>query len=215
MEDLWAFNDECLARALARAQIPTVSAVGHEIDFTIADFVADVRAPTPTAAAECVVPDVGELLVKLDGLRRRLVLGLEAAASAGRAALERLRVSRVFRDPQVIVQERLELVDDLATALRNHLYNRLKQWEDALLLLASRLRSLSPYAVLSRGYSVATDAQGRLVRDAADLEAGDEIRVRFHRGRAVATVKEREVSADEMEVRLGRQPPAPEGHRHE
>lgn len=199
LEDLWAFNDEQVARALFRSKIPTVSAVGHEVDVTIADFVADYRAPTPTAAAERVVPDLGELHLKLDGLRRRLVLALRAARERGEAALARAQLSRFFRDPQLIVQERLELIDHLGEAMRNHLYNRLERWDDTLARWEARLRALGPYSVLSRGYSVVTDARGNVVRSAAQLEVGEEVRILFQRGSAHALVQDREEKEDELD----------------
>jgi exodeoxyribonuclease VII large subunit len=199
LEDLWAFNEECVARALARSRIPTISAVGHEIDFTIADFVADRRAPTPTAAAECAVPDLGELLVKLDGLRRRQVLALRRTAQEAAAAVEYACRSRFFRDPQIIVEERFELLDDLAGALRSHLRERTREREEALRLLSSRLHGLSPYSVLSRGYAVVTDSRSRLVKDAGQLEPGEEVQVRFHRGRARCVVREAEQGEQQMQ----------------
>ncbi len=190
LEDLWAFNEEVVARALHRCRVPTVSAIGHEVDFTIADFVADHRAATPTAAASAVIPDGQELGLRLDGLRRRLGLGLRAASHDGEVALERLASSRRLRDPQLIVEERLEALDDARAALENHLYKRLDRWDDSLFRLATKLDGLSPFAVLERGYSVTLDGDGRPVRSASQLAPGQQVRLRFRSGEARARIEE-------------------------
>jgi exodeoxyribonuclease VII large subunit len=192
LEDLWAFNDELLARAIAASRVPTVSAVGHEVDFSISDFVADQRAQTPTKAAEMVVPDLGELEDGLESLRSRL--GTAARSKLRHAArdLERLERRRQFTHGGALVEERFERCDDLADRLRLHLYNRSVRWEDSLRFLVGRLEALSPLKVLARGYSVTLDASGRVVRDGAGLEVGQRLRLRFERGGAVVEVREAE-----------------------
>ncbi|MBN1442504.1 MAG: exodeoxyribonuclease VII large subunit [Planctomycetes bacterium] len=193
IEDLWAFNEECVARALSRSSVPTVSAIGHEVDFTIADFVADSRAPTPTAAGEYIVADLDDLLERLASERLRLGLGLRRHLERRRALLDLTASgSQVLKNPQMIVEARFELLDRMGEALQNRLYNLLRQWDDSLFLLVSRLDGLSPLSVLSRGYSVTTAADGRVVRDARELNPADRITVRFHRGRARASVEETE-----------------------
>jgi exodeoxyribonuclease VII large subunit len=184
LEDLWAFNDEEVARALAASRIPTVSAVGHEVDFSISDFVADARAQTPTHAAELLVPDFRDLSEKLRILRRRLQLAIENERSTRAAQLSQLLKRRPFREPQTIVQEWFERCDDLAKEMKFHLYKRWSEWEDALTSRSGRLEALNPLKVIERGYSLTTDLEGRIVRDAADLDPGQGLRIRLARGGA-------------------------------
>jgi exodeoxyribonuclease VII large subunit len=190
LEDLWAFNEEVVARAIARSRIPTVSAVGHEVDFTISDFVADRRAATPTAAGECVVPALETLCESLEAFRRRLTLGLTASARDGQAALARLVSSGSLRDPHRHLQRMTERLDDRTKALKNGLYNHLERADDDLLVFRSRLETLNPFAVLDRGYAVVTDSQGALVHSSESLAPGDRVRIRFARGAAKAVIEE-------------------------
>ena len=189
LEDLWAFNEEVVARAIAVSDVPVVSAVGHEVDFTIADFVADRRAATPTAAAAVVSPDLGELHGRLASLHRGLVQGLRATASSCERGLLRATSARLLQDPQLIVQERFGGLDRALEGLENHLYKRLEECHDSLILLGTRLRGLSPFAILDRGYSVALDRHGRPVRSASSLGPGDPVELRFAAGRARARVE--------------------------
>lgn len=188
LEDLWAFNEEVVARAIHGSRIPVISAVGHEIDYSIADFVADLRAATPSAAAELVARSRLELEGHLDHLILRL-----AGQMRGRLDLCRERVaglSRRLRSPrQTLAMDRQrlnELVRRLPLAMRRRVRERnlhLAAWSD-------RLHSLSPLRILARGYAIATDARGCPVKDVATLKAGDRLRIRFHRGRAEATIGE-------------------------
>ncbi len=189
LEDLWAFNEEVVARALFRSKIPTVSAVGHEVDFTIADFAADYRAATPTAAGAHVVPETAELELGLETHRRRLTLALRSLLERRGATLDRLAGSRLFRDPQLLAQERFERVDRAGETLQNSLYNRWRQWNDTAFTLAARLEALSPLSVLARGYSVVTTADGRVVRRASELRQGDRVVMRLAEGRVSAVVE--------------------------
>ncbi|MEZ4422590.1 MAG: exodeoxyribonuclease VII large subunit [Gemmatimonadota bacterium] len=159
MEDLWAFNEEVVARAIADCPVPVVSAVGHETDLTIADLVADLRAPTPTAAAEMVVPGAAALTALLDGLGPRL----------GRALRRRA------------VQERLRL-DRASAAARRALDRRVLGERERLAGLAGRLHALSPLATLSRGYSVATAPDGALLRSVAAFDEGERFDLRVADG---------------------------------
>ncbi|HZN57554.1 MAG TPA: exodeoxyribonuclease VII large subunit [Planctomycetota bacterium] len=184
LEDLWAFNDEAVARAIAASSIPVISAVGHEVDFSISDFVADVRAQTPTQAAELLVPDLSDLLAELHALERRLGLSAKGAIESQRMALDRILRQRAFRDPQAWVQEIFERLDDVGASLRRHLYNSARGWDDSLSAIAGRLEALSPLKVLARGFSVLTGEDGRIVRDAAALRLGQTVRATLSRGRA-------------------------------
>jgi exodeoxyribonuclease VII large subunit len=188
LEDLWAFNDERVARALARSAIPTVAAVGHEVDFSIADFVADARAQTPTHAPDLVVPELADLLDRLRGRERQLLLALGGAIRRLEAECARLLRSRALRRPRALVETLRVECDDLARDLDIRLYNRSLRWEDAVRALFFRLQALDPGRVLQRGYALATDGGGRVVRDAGDLAAGDLLRVRFARGAVSARV---------------------------
>ncbi|HHV55484.1 MAG TPA: exodeoxyribonuclease VII large subunit [Firmicutes bacterium] len=180
VEDLQAFNDEELARAIAAYPYPVVSAVGHEIDFTIADFVADQRAPTPSAAAEMVVPDRRELRHRVQGYARRLELGARRFVDIRRLRVERLLSRPVWRRPLDLIHERRRRVDDVWTRAEAAVAERLAEGRERLALLAGRLEGLNPLAVLARGYAVCERAgDGRLVARAGQVTAGDELRVRF------------------------------------
>ncbi len=192
LEDLWAFNEERVARAIASSSIPTISAVGHEVDFSIADFVADVRAQTPTQAAELLVPDLQDLGEKLRVLGKRLTLAMGNAVTVGASRLERALRSRPFRQPQALVQELFERVDDLAKVLPLHLGGRGRAWQDSTGSIAGRLEALSPLKVLARGYSLVTDAGGRLVRDASAVEPGETLGVKLSSGGLRVEVLKRE-----------------------
>jgi exodeoxyribonuclease VII large subunit len=182
-EDLWAFNDEQVARAIYASPAPVISAVGHEVDYTIADLVADVRAPTPSAAAELAVPDRQHLLAELAGLRDRLCAAAGARLSAARAGLDAAgrRLGRSSPQPR-LVQQRQRL-DDLAAGLTAQLTRRLERHDQAVGALAGRLRALDPRAVLARGYAVVTLAgSGAVVASVGAVAAGDRLRVHVRDG---------------------------------
>ncbi len=189
LEDLWAFNEEIVARAIHASPIPVISAIGHEVDFTIADFVADVRAQTPTKAAEIVVPDMAELRSSLRDTERRLSLLARNVVQARNVRLERLIRSRPLRHPSAFIQELLERLDDCARSLRLGLHNRARQWEDSLSGIAGQLDALSPIKVLSRGYCFAMTRSGHAVKDASSLHSGDDLDLRFARGSARVEVR--------------------------
>ena len=190
LEDLWAFNEEVVARAIADCAIPIVSAIGHEVDYTIADFVADYRAATPTAAASVVTPDLGEILPRLDGLRRRLALGLRSWAQRGEAELAQKMSTRYMLNPQLVVEERSEHLDRGLEELQRLAHARLDRVENTLAILGTRLETLSPYGVLKRGYSVALDAKGNTVTSTEQLSEGDLLRLRMDRGEARVRVED-------------------------
>ena len=178
-----------VARAIAGSAIPVISAVGHEVDYTIADFTADQRAATPTAAASFVAPDFGELLPRLDSLRRRLVLGLRSWSQRGAAELAQRMSSRYMLNPQLVVEERFEQLDRGLVELQSLARGRLAQVENNLALLGARLETMSPYAVLRRGYSVVLDAEGNTVSGPEKLSEGDLLRLRMERGEAAVRVE--------------------------
>lgn len=176
LEDLWAFNEEVVARAIAACRLPVISAVGHEIDVTIADLVADVRALTPSEAGERVVPDRAEVLSTLDNLQQRLVSGLQNRAGKARLQLEGLRSRRVFTRPFQRVHDELTRVDEFDVRLRRAIRQRAVASKQQLDLAAATLDALSPLKVLGRGYSITRRAEtGELVTGSEQLVIGDRI----------------------------------------
>ena len=191
LEDLWAFNEEAVARAIFASQAPVVSAVGHEIDFTIADFVADARAPTPTAAAEMVLPRKRDLVEQIDNLQSRLASGMEFKLDHLRESFQGLL--KRLADPGRKLRENQQRVDELSVDLLRRFQERLRQLKDRLAERAGRLGALSPLAVLDRGYSIAQKLPDELiVKSSAELNAGDLLRVRFAQGKAICRVEEKE-----------------------
>ncbi len=193
-EDLWAFNEEVVARAIAASAIPVISAVGHEVDFSIADMVADLRAPTPSAAAELVVQNRLELERHLDQLCIRLGGLMKARLNLYQSRLEGLE--KRLRPPQ----ERIRLMQLQLRQLRERLGQamdkRLTGKQQQLATLAARLDSLSPLAVLGRGYAIVKkETDGQVVSSAEQVETGDALRIVFARGEVSATVCERECAA--------------------
>jgi exodeoxyribonuclease VII large subunit len=191
LEDLWAFNEEIVARAIFDSAVPVVSAVGHEIDFTIADFVADQRAPTPTAAAEMVVPrktDLVEQVTNLEGaLLNAMKSKLEGAQDRWRGLVKRLT------DPRRKLRENQQRLDELSVNLLRRYQDRLRQLRDQLGRAAGQLDALSPLAVLDRGYSIAHKLPEEIiVKDSAALKVGDRLRITFAKGKSVCEVEETE-----------------------
>jgi exodeoxyribonuclease VII large subunit len=191
LEDLWAFNEEVVARSIYRAPVPVISAVGHEIDFTIADFVADFRAPTPTAAAEIVLPRKSVLAEQLDSLQNQLLRcmrrKLELAKENWRGFIRRLV------DPERKLRETQQRVDELSVDLLRRWRERLRQLRDRLVQQGGRLDALSPLAVLERGYSIAHRMpEEKIIKDSASLDIGDVVRVSFAKGKAICRVEEKE-----------------------
>mgnify|MGYP000598537262 CR=1 FL=1 len=171
IEDLWAFNEEPLARAIAACPIPVVSAVGHEVDVTISDLVADVRAPTPSAAAETVVPDGVALLAQLRRTPERLGHGLRRSAQRRRVAVAD-RLARLARAIERRLGPARQSLDMGSVALERGMKQRVERQRASLKGFAGRLEALSPLATLSRGYSVARTPDGRVLRHADDFGAG-------------------------------------------
>jgi exodeoxyribonuclease VII large subunit len=175
LEDLWAFNEEIVARAIADCPIPIVSAVGHEIDVSIADLVADVRALTPSEAGELVVPHQDELKVSLQGARTRLVAALNQQAQRARARLESFASRPVLVRPHGRIRELAGRVDELQRRMDRAARNRTRVSRDQLGVAAAALQALSPLEVLGRGYSVTRTTEGHVVRTADELKSGDQI----------------------------------------
>jgi exodeoxyribonuclease VII large subunit len=191
LEDLWAFNEEIVARAIYASRIPVVSAVGHEVDFTIADFVADARAPTPTAAAEMAVPRKADLLEQIEMLDLQLQRCMEFKLSNARENF-RTWVKRLA-DPGRKIRENQQYLDELSVNLLRRLRDRLRGCKDRLAHQGGRLSALSPLAVLERGYSITHKLpEERIVKDATALAAGDLVRVTLALGKVRCRVEEKQ-----------------------
>jgi len=190
LEDLWAFNEEVVARAVFASRIPVVSAVGHEIDFSICDFVADVRAATPTEAGELVVPDRAEVLAALRLHRRRMGLALGRMVSRARERLAAIASRYAFRRPETALLERAQRLDELLERLKTLFAHRLGLLREELAGAGRRLEALSPLSVLGRGYSLTFGPDGRILRTVEGLAPGDRIRSRLWRAEIESAVVE-------------------------
>ena len=177
IEELWAFNTEVVARSIFESAIPVVSAVGHETDFTIADFVADRRAPTPSAAAELVVPDILEMRKHIENLTQRINLGMKSNVSLLRRKLDRLSEHSVLKRPKDELYKKMMELDYMTRRLGQNIKNLVNDKKTGLALNASRLDSLSPLATLSRGYAIALDSKGKSIRNTGEVRTGDDIDV--------------------------------------
>jgi len=190
IDDLWSFNDERVVRALFASPFPIVSAVGHEIDVTLSDLVADVRAMTPTEAAELVAPSRDELRLRLDASARRLAAGLRRRAVESRSRVDALAARPCLRRPFDLIHDRARQLDEWAQQAARGVRRRIQRESERLGALAARLEGLSPLGVLARGYSVTRRADGAdLVCDASQLKPGDAIVTRVARGEFAARVE--------------------------
>ena len=189
IEDLWAFNSEALARKIFECRIPIISAVGHETDFTICDFVSDMRAPTPSAAAELAVPDSSEIRIALDGILDRCSSALVRNVERARERLDRAGASFTAEKFSLLVGEKREELSRVYERAVTATDGRLERSRGDLAILTEKLSALSPLSVLSRGYSVVT-RKGCGIGTVSDLEIGDRISVRFRDGSVTADVTE-------------------------
>jgi len=182
-EDLWAFNQEEVARAIRKSVIPVISAVGHETDFTIADFVADFRAATPSAAAEIVAAREDQICSALDNLGRQLVRLTRYQVVNLRARVQEQALSHAFDEVKSRLTTARRRYESASSACHASIDEKLQDGRERLALAAASLDALSPLGVLQRGYAIAQDASGKLVRDAAVVRAGDEVSVRLAKGK--------------------------------
>jgi exodeoxyribonuclease VII large subunit len=192
-EDLWAFNQEEVARAIRKSTIPVISAVGHESDFTIADFVADLRAPTPSAAAELVAAREDEICSALDHLGRQLTRLMRYRVVDLRSRVQEQALSQAFDEVKSQLRDARRRFDAAATACNGAMETTLQEARERFGLAAASLVALSPLAVLQRGYAIAQDASGKPIRDAASVNVGDEVSVRLSKGKLntrVETIEE-------------------------
>lgn len=192
LEDLWAFNDEMLARTIYESRIPVISAVGHEPDVTIADFVADRRASTPSNAAEIAVPDMAELLQRLDSFRSRMAQGTLNGLERQERRLKALAEKRVLTEPLAFVQDKRLQLDYVQQKLLTAANAQWQEEQRRFAALAAKLDALSPLKVLGRGYAMARTEDGAVLRTAAQVQSGDTIHLRLAQGGLRCTVTEKE-----------------------
>lgn len=196
-EDLWGFNDERLARAVAASEIPVVSAVGHEVDFTICDFVADLRAATPSAAAELSLPDKEDLTRQVQSLTTRLNAAQTTRLKRYRTQLDRLSAARVLTSPEGVYRLRRETVTALEKRLNLSVSRHLGRKRQSMERVTASLGALNPLAVLGRGYALVQTEAGKVIPAAAELEVGDRVNLRFADGIARVAVEEIETEGRE------------------
>ena len=190
IEDLWAFNDERVARAIYESEIPVISAVGHEPDVTIADYVADARASTPSNAAEIAVPDRNDVRARLTALERGMTKTEESRLSALRERLTALEQKRVLRDPMAFIADKRLLLDYTQKNLASLAEKQVGERRQRFAALCASLHAMSPLAVLARGYAVARTANGTVLRSADEVTVGETIDVTLGRGSLACTVNE-------------------------
>ena len=192
VEDLWAFNDEGVSRAIFRSRIPVVSAVGHEPDVTISDFTADLRAATPSNAAELVAPDQSELRAALEGMRASMLASMRQRLTRSRQQLTGLSASPMLRNPMNYLQERRLRLDKLTGDFRRVGTRLLQARLQGLIRLSASLDAMSPLKVLARGYSMTADADGRLISSVTEVSPGQSLTILVSDGRIRAAVERTE-----------------------
>ena len=187
LEDLWPFNEEIVARAIYYSELPIISAVGHETDFTIADFVADLRAPTPSAAAELVVTDISELEYNINLFQRRLRMALKRKTEVMRLRYEKCLNSKVYKEPLQKVSDYYLEIDRLMKSIENSTIKKLKDSRLESAKLITKLDTLSPLKTLTRGYCL-TESNGNVITKAEELKKDMEIDLKFQDGTAKAKI---------------------------
>ncbi|MBO7304761.1 MAG: exodeoxyribonuclease VII large subunit [Clostridia bacterium] len=189
IEDLWAFNGEALARKIFASSIPIISAVGHETDFTICDFVADMRAPTPSAAAELAVPDMRELLLRIDGNYQRLVTALNTAVERKRERLALISEKSVLEKPTNVLAQKRDELSDIRAVLTTAMRNFMKDKRAALAVEAEKANAMNPLSVLSRGYSI-TEKNGKPLLGVSELSVDDTVSIKLSDGTVLAKIEQ-------------------------
>ena len=187
LEDLWPFNEEIVARAIYNSEIPIISAVGHETDFTIADFVADLRAPTPSAAAELAVPDVYELKQKINSYQNRYRNSLKKKIELMKLRYEKCIKSRVFTDPTRKIKDQYMILDKYVKRLETKISILQKDKKTQFIELVSKLDTLSPLKTLTRGYCL-TEKESKIIKSASELKKNDNIKLKFYDGEKTANI---------------------------
>jgi exodeoxyribonuclease VII large subunit len=190
LEDLWAFNEEVVARAIFRSKIPVISAVGHEIDFSISDFVADLRAATPSAAAELVVKERREIMQNVHNYYLRLLKAISRVLEFHRERLNNLQKSYGFRKPEDFILQLGQRIDELEERLYLQMRHLFLEKQNEVESFRNRLNALSPLNVLERGYAIVFKKE-KVVKNTAELNKGESVIVRLYKGSFDAEVKEK------------------------
>ena len=187
LEDLWPFNEEIVARAIYDSKLPIISAVGHETDFSISDFVADLRAPTPSAAAELAVPNVADYILKLENYNLRYKNALKKKIEVMKLRYEKCMMNRAFRNPLQNIHDKYVTLDMINKSMQNNIFNKIQIEKTNMIKLITKLDSLSPLKTLTRGYSI-IEKDGKVVKSVNDLKMNDEISIRLLDGIAKAKI---------------------------
>lgn len=181
LEDLWPFNEEIVARAIYKSDLPIISAVGHETDFTIADFVADLRAPTPSAAAELAVPQIEEIQDKITSYEYRFKNALIKKVELMKLRYQKCMANKAFKDPMQKLNEQYMLIDRIVKKMEYIVTNKVKDEKTKMIKVISKLDALSPLKTLTRGYTI-TEHENKIIKKAEDLKTGDKIKLTFKDG---------------------------------
>ena len=189
LEDLWPFNEEIVARAIYNSKLPVISAVGHETDFSISDFVADLRAPTPSAAAELAVPNISDVIIKLNNYNLRYKYALKKKIEVMRLRYEKCMMNRVFRNPLQGIQDRYVYIDKLNKSMQTSVTSKIHTSKTKMVELITKLDNLSPLKTLTRGYSI-LEKDKSVIKSVKDLSKGDQVNIRLIDGIAKAKICE-------------------------
>ena len=188
LEDLWPFNEEIVARAIYDSELPIISAVGHETDFTIADFVADLRAPTPSAAAELAVANIEDVRETLKLYNNRYKVALKKKIELMRLSYEKCMARPAYKNPTQKINEQYMVIDMKVKALQNNMMLKLKEAKTSFVKETAKLDSLSPLKTLTRGYSIVTEQDGKIIKSVNDLNSGEKVNLRLSDGQKTATI---------------------------
>ncbi len=187
LEDLWPFNEEVVARAIFESELPVISAVGHETDFSISDFVADLRAPTPSAAAELAVPNISDIIIKLDNYNLRYKNALKKKIEIMRLRYEKCMMNRVFRNPLQNIQDKYIYIDRINKSMQLSINTKLQGSKTKMVELITKLDNLSPLKTLTRGYSL-VEKNNKIIKSVKDVTIGDEVNIRLIDGNTKAKI---------------------------
>lgn len=188
IEDLWPFNEEVVARAIFNSEIPIISAVGHETDFTIADFVADLRAPTPSAAAELAVANIDDVRENLRAYNNRYKVSLKKKIELMKMSYEKCMTRQAFKNPIQKINEQYMLIDMKVKSLQNSILLKIKEDKTKFVKEVAKLDALSPLKTLTRGYSIISKQDGRIAKEVKDLSQGEKVSIRLSDGKVDAQV---------------------------
>ncbi len=187
LEDLWPFNEEIVARGIYNSELPIISAVGHETDFTIADFVADLRAPTPSAAAELAVPNIEDIKYTISQIKNRYKVALKRKHELMKMRYEKCMSRRVFKEPMQKINERYISIDMHTKSINNSILSKINNSRMKFNNVLTKIDALSPMKTMARGYSI-TEKDGRIIKKVAELKAGDEVSLKYIDGTAKAQI---------------------------